>query len=66
MKIAANWTCPTCGAVNITLHDVENRVETNVVYCDVAVGGCNEMFVVETERRAEITAVYSLKSEAIK
>jgi hypothetical protein len=66
MKTGTSWTCPKCGAVNVTLHDVENRTETNVVFCDVAVGGCNEMFVVSTERHAEVTALYSLKSEAVK
>jgi hypothetical protein len=66
MKIAANWTCPTCGAVNVTLHDVEHLTETNAVYCDVEIGGCDEMFVVETERHAEVKAVYSLKVEYAK
>jgi hypothetical protein len=66
VKIGVNWTCPKCGAVNITLHDVENRTETNVVFCAVESGGCDEMFVVSTERHAQVTALYSLKSEATK
>lgn len=66
INIPANWKCPKCGHSNVTLHNPTNATESNINYCDSDSGGCDEMFVVETTRSVEVTAVYSLKVEFAK
>lgn len=63
MIASANWKCPVCHTMNMVMHDTDKPNDRLIEFCDTEIGGCGEMFVVETRRIVEVVAVMSTKVE---